>query len=665
MTAPEYVEGYEPGSGARVPPRSRLSTDSASLDLCGEWSFRLWPHADPGEDVWSPDYDDSDWDRLVLPTHWVLHGDGAYGRPIYTNVTYPFPVDPPHVPDDNPTGDHRRWFTLPDEQAWTDAEQVLLRFDGVESTYRVWLNGAEVGVGKGSRLVQEFDVTPLLRVGDNVLVVRVHQWSAASYLEDQDQWWMPGIFREVTLLARPRGRVEDTWLDAGYDHSTGQGRLRVEVTAADDAYPVTLSIPELGLSVRWEHPAELERAAELDVGRVEPWSADSPRLYGAQVASAGERLALRVGFRSVQVDRDRLLVNGRPVVFRGVNRHEVDADRGRVFDVDHARADLLLMKRHNINAIRTSHYPPHPGVLDLADELGFWVVDECDLETHGFQLVGWRDNPSDDDRWRDAYLDRIERTVERDKNHPCVVMWSLGNEAGTGRNLAAMSAWVRQRDPGRPVHYEGDHAGEYTDVYSRMYPTPAEVAAIGAPLPDIEGPADARAARLWSMPFVMCEYIHAMGNGPGLVDTYQRLVDASPRVAGGFVWEWRDHGLRARTPDGAEYFAYGGDFGEEVHDGNFLLDGLVRSDSTPTPGLAEVAAVFAPVRVALASGDEPVLLVTNRQHSADTGAFRLAWRVEVDGTVAAEGQEKLPGVAPLADSSVDPPHDLVTAAARA
>jgi beta-galactosidase len=660
-----YFEDYRPGHGARVAPRSRLRTDAASLDLCGEWSFRLWPHAYPEGEVWSPRYDDSAWDKLTVPSHWVLHGDGAYGRPIYTNICYPFPIDPPHVPDDNPTGDYRRRFTVPDDMTWTNAERVLLRFDGVESTYRLWLNGAEVGVGKGSRLMQEFDVSAHVQVGENILVVRVHQWSSASYLEDQDQWWLPGIFREVTLLARPPGHLDDVWLEAGYDDRSGHGRLRVELSASPAAFPITLSVPELALEVRWDDPAGVADTGELDVGSVEPWSADHPRLYAAQVTSTGERIDLRVGFRSVQVDGDRFLVNGRPLVFRGVNRHEVDPEQGRVFDADRARADLLLMKRHNINAIRTSHYPPHPGVLELADELGLWVVDECDLETHGFELVGWRDNPSDDDRWQDAYLDRIRRTVERDKNHACVIMWSLGNESETGRNLAAMSAWVHRRDPHRPVHYEGDRTGEYTNVYSRMYPTPSEVATIGGSTGEIHGCNEAQAARLRSMPFVMCEYAHAMGNGPGSLREYQDLIHELPRVAGGFVWEWRDHGLRARTKDGVAYFAYGGDFGERVHDGNFLLDGLVRSDGTPSPGLAEVAAVFAPVRVELQEAGEPQLVVTNHQHSVATESLRLNWQVDVDGCELARGHDKLPLVEPNGQASIALPADLTTAAAEA
>ncbi len=639
-----YYEDHAPGRGARSPARARLATDAPSLPLDGTWRFRLWPtahadgtdHAEGGEAPAAAraGYDDTGWDALPVPSHWVLHpaaSDGRYGSPWYTNVRYPFPVDPPHVPTENPTGDHRRTFTLPDDPAWSGAERVLLRFDGVESTYRVWVNGAEVGVGTGSRLAQEFDVTALVSPGENVLLVRVHQWSAASYLEDQDQWWLPGIFRGVTLLARPTGAVDDAWVRAGYDAATGAGRLDVEVDAADAAYPVTLAVPEIGVDVTWATPADV---GPVHVARVEPWSAEVPRLYDASVTSRGESVALRAGFRTVAVVGDQLTVNGATVTFRGVNRHETHPERGRVFDEEHARADLALMKRSGVNAIRTSHYPPHPRVLDLADELGFWVVLECDLETHGFEPLGWVGNPSDDPRWEAAYLDRMTRTVERDKNHPCVVVWSLGNEAGTGRNLAAMAAWTHRRDLERPVHYEGDSAGAYTDVYSRMYPSLQEVERIGSETGDIVRTTPAQAAVLRTRPFLMCEYVHAMGNGPGAVEDYEALIDRYPRVHGGFVWEWRDHGMAAVTADGTPFLAYGGDFGEPVHDGNFVMDGLVLSDGTPSPGLAELAAAIAPVRLGLQGGR---VTVTNRRHTADTGDLVLRWALEHDGVPAGGG----------------------------
>jgi beta-galactosidase len=631
-TAPDataYVADPTPGRGALRPARSWLHSDAPALCLNGPWRFRLSPTARVAADFAAGAFDDSGWDTLPVPSHWVLQGDGAYGRPLYTNVQFPFPIDPPHVPDENPTGDYRRHFTLP--ARWADAERVVLRFDGVESLFRVWVNGEEAGGASGSRLAHEFDVTAAVRPGENVVAVRVHQWSAASYVEDQDQWWLPGIFRDVTLHARPAGGIEDVWLRTGF--ADGRGAIDPEITADPAAFPVTLRVPELGIEHVWATPADV---APLDAGAVEPWTAERPKLYEATVASAAETVTLRLGFRTVEIRGDRFLVNGRRVVFHGMNRHEAHPERGRVFDEEHARADLARMKRFNVNAIRTSHYPPHPRLLDLADELGFWVVLECDLETHGFDAVGWAGNPSDDPAWREAYLDRIRRTVERDKNHPSIVMWSLGNEAGTGDNLAAMSAWVHARDSGRPVHYEGDYTGAYTDVYSRMYASVRESGQIGtdgsrAPL---LGCTPAQGARQRTKPFVLCEYAHAMGNGPGALDAYEELTRTHPRLHGGFVWEWRDHGIAATAPDGTPYFAYGGDFGEVVHDGNFVMDGMLLSDDVPTPSLHEFKAVVQPVRFSFAEG---AVEIANLRHSADTCDLRYRWRVEHDGAAVAEG----------------------------
>ncbi|WP_369744859.1 glycoside hydrolase family 2 TIM barrel-domain containing protein [Paenarthrobacter sp. AMU7] len=646
-----YITDTGPGTGKRVPARSWLHTDAPTLSLNGQWRFRLLPGAPGtpgGRGVLPPDedieaiadeaLDDSSWDTIPVPAHWVLEGEGRYGRPIYTNVQFPFPANAPHVPDENPTGDYRRTFELPAH--WNDAGRTVLRFDGVESRYKVWLNGVEIGVGTGSRLAQEFDVTEALRPARNVMAVRVHQWSASSYVEDQDQWWMPGIFRDVTLQARPKKGIDDVWLRTSY--TAGSGVIDPEITADNAAYPVRLSVPELDVDVVWDSPADVGPVAITDV---EPWSAEVPRLYNATVASEGETISLRLGFRTVEIKGDQFLVNGRRVVFHGVNRHETHPDRGRVFDEDFARSDLALMKQFNVNAIRTSHYPPHPRLLDIADEMGFWVILECDLETHGFERHGWVGNPSDDPAWREAYVDRMERTVERDKNHPSIVMWSLGNESGTGSNLAAMSAWTHARDSGRPVHYEGDYTGAYTDVYSRMYSSVPETEAIGRDDSGslLLGCSAAESARQRSKPFILCEYVHAMGNGPGAIDQYEDLVDRFPRLHGGFVWEWRDHGIRTTTAEGTEFFAYGGDFGEVVHDANFVMDGMVLSDSTPSPGLFEYKQIVSPLRLGFSTeasdgSTRRYVSVANLRHTADASDVVLRWRTEVDGVLVDSGE---------------------------
>ncbi|MGW5662771.1 glycoside hydrolase family 2 TIM barrel-domain containing protein [Streptomyces sp. NPDC003758] len=611
----DYVEDVSPGSGA-LPPRARYaSSDAASLSLNGSWRFRLSATVDAEDDAFAePGYDAGDWAEVSVPGHWVLQG---HGSPIYTNHLYPFPVDPPRVPTENPTGDHLRVFDLPSD--WPSDGGAVLRFDGVESCARVWLNGTDIGEFKGSRLPHEFAVGHLLKPAGNVLAVRVHQWSAGSYLEDQDQWWLPGIFRDVTLLHRPAGGVLDFFVHASYDHTTGEGTLKV-----DSDVDGRVTVPALDIDVA---------TGESVTVPVEPWTAETPTLYDGVLATEGERVPLRIGFRTVVLEDGLIKVNGRPVLFKGVNRHEWHPEKGRALDLETMREDVLLMKRHNINAVRTSHYPPHPAFLDLCDEYGLWVVDECDLETHGFVEQAWRDNPVDDDRWTPALLDRAARMVERDKNHPSVVIWSLGNEAGTGRGLTAMAEWIHGRDSSRLVHYEGDINCRDTDVYSRMYAGHAEVEQIGRRL-------DGGTHKRRELPFILCEYGHAMGNGPGGIADYQRLFESYDRLQGGFIWEWIDHGIK--HPELG--YAYGGDFGEELHDGNFVCDGLLFPDREPSPGLVEYKKVIEPVRIE-GDGDGGSVRIRNAHDFADLSALAFEWSFQVDGETVESGSLSVPVLA--------------------
>ncbi|MET9846546.1 glycoside hydrolase family 2 TIM barrel-domain containing protein [Streptomyces ossamyceticus] len=623
-----YVEDVSPGSGA-LPPRAwYASSDARSLSLDGDWHFRLSPTADAEDDSFAAEgYDAGDWARVSVPGHWVLQGDGAFGAPIYTNHLYPFPVDPPRVPTENPTGDHLRYFDLP--EGWPADGGAVLRFDGVESCARVWLNGTDIGEFKGSRLAHEFAVGQLLKPTGNVLAVRVHQWSAGSYLEDQDQWWLPGIFREVTLLHRPAGAVLDFFVHASYDHVGGTGTLRV-----DSDVDGRVLVPALDIDVATGEPVTVP---------VEPWTAETPHLYDGELVTEGERVPLRIGFRTVVLEDGLIKVNGRPILFKGVNRHEWHPERGRALDLETMRADVLLMKRHNINAVRTSHYPPHPAFLDLCDEYGLWVIDECDLETHGFTEQNWRDNPVDDDRWTPALLDRAARMVERDKNHPSVVMWSLGNECGTGRGLTAMAEWIHGRDGSRLVHYEGDWDCRDTDVYSRMYADHAEVERIGKGL-------DGGTHKRRGLPFIQCEYGHAMGNGPGGLGDYQRIFEAHDRIQGGFIWEWIDHGVK--HPELG--YAYGGDFGEELHDGNFVCDGLVFPDRTPSPGLVEFKKVIEPVRID-GDGAAGTVRVRNAYDFADLSELAFEWSYQVDGKTLEAGALVVPSLKPGESAEVKLP----------
>ncbi len=634
-----YHEDPTPGAGMSA-PRATTDSDAASLALNGSWRFALHPTVTgSGDTLPDPDLDDTAWTTIPVPAHWQLHG---HGSPAYTNVAYPFPVDPPFVPDDNPTGEYRRTFHLPPD--WPAGDAVL-RFDGVDSCYRVWLNGEELGHAKGSRLPAEFEVGHLLRAGRNVVAVRVHQWSAGSYLEDQDMWWLSGIFRDVTLHHMPTDGIRDYFVHADYDHITGAGTLTVQTTR-----PARLSVPELNLT-------DVDANATHHIDGVRPWTAETPRLYRGTLTTAAERIDIRIGFRTVTFGDGQLRVNGRRVQFRGVNRHEWHPEHGRAVPRETMLADVLLMKQHNINAVRTSHYPPHPAFLDLCDEYGLWVVDECDLETHGFIFVGWQGNPSDDPAWRDAMLDRMRRTVERDKNHPAVIIWSLGNESGTGANLAAMADLVHQRDPHRPVHYEGDWNCTYTDVYSRMYLPHEDVDEIGRGVePVTEDPSADEHRR--SLPFVQCEYAHAMGNGPGGLTEYQDMFDRYPRCQGGFVWEWIDHGIPRTTPEGRPYYAYGGDFREPLHDGHFITDGLVFPDRTPSPGLTEFATVVAPVRIV--PDPTGTVTITNGYDFADTSHLGFDWELTREGEPVASGPLDVPTITAGESTTIRLPGDAST-----
>ncbi|MFB7007054.1 MULTISPECIES: glycoside hydrolase family 2 TIM barrel-domain containing protein [unclassified Streptomyces] len=647
-TANAYVEDVSPGSG-RARPRASFRSDAHVIELDGSWSFRLAAGLhDLTPAFEDPEFDADAWTRIAVPSCWQmdgLPGPTRFGAPAYTNITYPIPLDPPRVPDDNPTGEYRREFEA--EEGFADEGAAVLRFEGVDSCFAVWLNGTRLGDGKGSRLPTEFDVTNVLRPGRNVLAVRVHQWSAGTYLEDQDMWWLSGIFRSVRLLARPAGGIADFFVHADYDHHTGVGMLRIDIEGA-----ARLTVPELGL-------VDADPAGPHAVIGVTPWSDEQPHLYPGELTTATERVPIRIGFRRVAVEDGVLTANGKPLLLRGVNRHEWHPVTGRTLTHETMLADVLLMKQHHINAVRTSHYPPDSAFLDLCDEYGLWVIDECDLETHGFSKNAWRSNPGADQFWRAALLDRAERMVERDKNHPSVVIWSLGNESGTGANLEAMAAWIRERDQGRLIHYEGDWDNcVCTDLYSVMYPDHATVAAIACGQEPLTGD-PANDARRRAMPLLLCEYGHAMGNGPGGLREYQELFEAHPRLAGGFVWEWIDHGIARLDDGGTVYHAYGGDFGEPVHDGNFVVDGLLFPDRTPSPGLLEYAKVIEPVRIEAAP--DRAMVIRNLHHTRDTGHLRWTWRLEAEGVPVAEGEWDVPVIGPGAQDRVDRPEALTRA----
>lgn len=649
--APELTQlGRLPTRATLYPYADRAAAQAGAREdspwvcsLNGAWSFRL---ADCPEDVppdfAQPDFDAAAWAALPVPGNWAMHG---LGRPHYTNAQMPFPDLPPQVPAANPTGLYRRHFTLP--PAWR-ARRTVLHVGGAESVLYVWLNGQFVGLSKDSRLPAEFDLTPHLRLdAENLLALGVVQWSDASFVEDQDQWWLGGVHREVLLYSTPHTHLADAFVRAEL-HADGAATLTASVTLGfTRPEPLTPDLQvELTLHDAAGHqvgpalrPAPVRPGTprgqhdfEVSLSEVRPWSAEAPQLYTLVVAlsSADGTLldctACRVGFRRVEVRARQLLINGQPVRLHGVNRHDHDDRQGKAVSREHMRRDAVLMKQFNINAVRASHYPNDPYWLDLCDELGLYVIDEANIESHAYyhELCG-------DGRYAAAFVERGARMVERDKNHPCVIMWSLGNESGYGPNHDAVAGWIRHRDPSRPLHYEGAVAtlgwagGEAaSDVICPMYP---EVAALVAWAQDEANPERRR-------PLIMCEYSHAMGNSNGGLADYFEAFDRCPGLQGGFVWEWCDHGLR--RPDVAgRHWAYGGDFGDVPNDMNFVCDGLVFPDRTPHSGLYEYKHLARPVRVI--SWQDGVLTLENRQYFEDLAALQGHFAVLRDGEVVAEG----------------------------
>ncbi len=655
--------------------------------LDGSWRFALAesPGAAP-QGFEQPGFDDSEWDRVTVPGLWTMQQD-RHGRPFdhpaYTNVMMPFRPRPPYVPAANPTGLYRTSVTVPRE--WR-GRRIVLSFGGAESVLFVWVDGQVVGMSKDSRLAAEFDVTDYVQVGRRASVcAMVVRWSDASYVEDQDQWWHAGLHREVVLYSTATTYLADVEAIGGLadDLRTGTLDVRVVVGWSEAVRPasgwsIDVRLETLrgrrvaaarDLDVPWiAGPYEFEGhvvRTHFDVPDVERWTHETPSLYRVVVTlldpsgTTCEVAACRVGFRRVEVRDAQFLLNGAPITFFGVNRHDFDPDTGRVVTDEQMRADLVLMKQFGFNAVRTSHSPNDPRLLDLCDELGLMVVDEANIEAHAlnFSLVH-------DPRYRAQWMERGCRMVERDKNHPCVVMWSLGNESGYGAVHDALAAWMRKRDPSRPVHYEGaimlDWQGGHaaTDVLCPMYPEIwTIVMAAGGPAPD---PAFAGMMPVSDRPLILCEYSHAMGNSNGCLGEYFDAFEQYDRLQGGFIWEFWDHGLRQQLPGGSWRYAYGGDFGEKRHDANFCCDGVVWPDRRPKPALWEHRYLARPVAVApVGSATRGRVRITNRQWFRDLAWLRARYEVAVDGRVVRSGRLDVPTVAPRSSVDVDLPVSVI------
>lgn len=617
--APQPLESTEPGWNT-LPARAHFQTDALTQNLNGMWRFRWLPRL--ADRLAKPVFAASDTDSIPVPASFVMpHLDRfltqPHGKPIYTNVQFPFPIDAPHPPDENGVGEYFR------EVVWDNPPiNALIRFEGIEGAADIWWNENYLGSTRGSRLPSEFSLDGLIQE-TNSLAVRVFTFSAASYVEDQDEWWLPGIIRDVLVIEKPEVSISDVSVEASYRDGRAEVLVNIEHSGSSDQLELTLV----------ETGTKLVPGASNWIPEAKPWTAESPQLYTLRVklganSASGESAELKIGFRTVEIVGSQLMVNGSPIKFRGVNRHEHHPLWGRHVPEETLRAELALMKRHNVNAIRTSHYPPTTTMLDLADELGFWVMDECDFETHGFGMVNWKNNPTDDPNWEEALVDRAKRMVLRDRNHPSVIMWSLGNEAGVGSNLGAMSRAIKAIDPSRPIHYEGDQSCEHVDIWSMMYASVEHVEAVGRVEEQALDDAELEAKRR-QLPFVLCEYAHAMGTGPGGLTEYQNAFDSYDRLAGGFVWEWLEHGIFTEQK-GNLATNYGGDFGEVIHDGNFVIDGLVSANREPRAQLTDLAAVFSPVVMKVAAAEGLVELRSRLDH-IDTSDLRLRWEVVTNG----------------------------------
>jgi len=679
-----YWMSPETTSVNRLPMLNIEHIEKISLD--GTWRFQL---------LHSPlDRIGKKWSSIPVPGLWTMQPESEvfFDKPIYTNVQMPFDEQPPQVPAENPHGVYERDFEIP--ESWKD-KRIVLHLGGYESVALVSVNGIEVGLTKDSRLAAEFDVTQFIRRGSNVLRIDVTKWSDATFIEDQDQWWHGGITRSVKLFATNKVFIERFYTTAGLekDCTTGTLNIRAYIASIDnlssDGYTLRTSIEELSkvksakleaTIKRFSAPLWTERDEALKlrsdeyfhgkfwhgnmpedarrailenepwpVGKVEfntripniqPWSAESPHLYTLNIElidPAGNVVEVsqqKIGFRSVEIKGQELLLNGQPVMFYGINRHDFNRFTGRALTRDDMREDLLELKRWNFNAVRTSHYPNDAAFLDLCDELGFYVIGEANIESHAFIA-----SICDDPKYLTAFVDRVGRMIQRDIHHPSAVMWSLGNESGAGTNHEAAAAYARNFDPSRPLHYEGGIRGNWmgshslTDVIAPMYPA---ISAIK------EYATSSKADR----PLIMCEYSHAMGNSNGTLAEYWDVIESTHGLQGGFIWEFWDHGPVQTMPDGSKRNAYGGDYGEVRHDGNFCCDGMVFPDRTAKPAMHEFKSIAAPAKITSVKASTGNFKIFNKNFFKDLSEYELHWAITRDGIVSESGKVKLPKVGP-------------------
>ena len=654
--------------------KGNFSESDRFMSLNGQWKFKVvnLPEAMP-DGFYREDFDVSDWDQIKVPANWELEG---HGQPIYTNVQYPFrPVDPPLTPKDkNPSGGYTHFFDLPAN--WLD-QQITLHFGGVSSAMYVWLNGEFIGYSEDSRLPAEFDISKVARKKNNRLSVQVIRWSAGSYLEDQDHWRLSGIHREVYVTVSPKVQLYDffvrTELDEHYEDAELQIRPKIEVFDNADyegwqleaqlfdesgnaviQEPMTRSVKDI-VEEPWHARGNVYfPLMKTTVKNPKKWSAEFPNLYTLvfYLRDAKGKLiesrSSKVGFRSVALVDGELQVNGQPVLLYGVNRHDHDRYNGKVVTEESMRKDVLLMKQFNFNAVRTSHYPNHPRFYELCDEFGLYVIDEANIETHGIGSV-----LSNDPAWMTAHVERGLRMVERDKNHPSIIFWSLGNESGHGPNHAAMAGYMKEYDPARFIHYEGAQSiygyedlrttnsdPAWLDMRSRMYNDIESMVTMA------NQDEDGRAV-IW------CEYAHSMGNSTGNLFEFWDAIKANKRMIGAFIWDWMDQALVVKDANGKERYVYGGDFGEKYHDDNFNLNGVINADQTAKPATWEAKKVFQPVVMRRGETNEAPFLVHNWHHFADLSRYEGQYTVLADGISVKVGPFRVPAIAAGKEGKLD------------
>ena len=626
----------------------------AFKNLNGVWKFMFLdaPEYSP-EGFFNSDFDVTKMDDITVPGNWQLQG---YGKMHYSDLWYNFPINPPYVPTENPTGIYKRTFFV--EESYRD-KKIIIRFCGVDSAYHLWINGKEVGYSKVARNESEFDITDFIRVGEeNDVTVRVYQWSDGTYLEDQDMWWESGIFRDVELIGVPKDGINDYKVIADLDDEYKNGIFKVEAfLRTTKEVNVTFELVDAGENtVFTKTVVAKEGKACIDevIADVNHWTAETPYLYKLfmTVEDDGqivEVIPQNVGFRNIRLNGETFLVNGVAIKFKGVNRHDYSPQNGRVVSREEIEKDIILMKQFNINAIRTSHYPNSYYLYDLCDEYGMYLIAETDLECHGFELTGDYKWITDDPSWELAYVSRMTRMIERDKNHPAIIFWSLGNESAFGCNFRKMTDVAHEMDPTRLVHYEGDFDVESADVYSTMYTW-------------IENPKKPYLMKdiieKSKKPHIHCEYCHAMGNGPGNLKDYQDLVYAHDKLQGGFVWEWFDHGIESFTESGEKYYRYGGDFGDDPSNKDFCIDGLIMPDRTPSPGLYEYKKVIEPITTTAVDIQKGIINLLSRYDFANLDRFNLVYKVMEDDVILQTGFMAVPSIEARANKDITLPYDL-------